>query len=279
MYTILAVGTLHLNRTAPNNKMWQLAETYFWQRAIKLYQAALTSNVTVQNVDALLSTCMFMGIVSLCPQGITPADSWVFSDKPDAMNWLCLQGGIRCIITLVQSFIDSSIWASPFQEAHKDELQLFENTIQQGRKGLDPDLADLCGIDESTTAQTNPYYEALRMLTALFDLERSFENSAKCTTFIGRFTTDFLALLRQKDPPALLILAQWIGLMCTMSHWQPWIFGRLVTEGIAICMYLEHNPDPRISRLMEFPASACGYSSRECSTSPLNMSLNLKRSA
>ncbi|OGM50937.1 C6 transcription factor [Aspergillus bombycis] len=267
MYTILAVGVLHLNRISPGNKTRRLAETYFWQRAIKLYQAALTSNVTLQNVDSLLSTCMFMGLTSLCPENIKPTDSWVLSDKSDAMNWLCLQSGLRCIITLAQPYLDSSIWASTFQRAHEDELQFLENVVKQGREGLNPDLADLCGIDESTTAETNPYCEPLGLLTALFQLEKNFKNSAKCAEFMGKLSNDFLALLRQRDPPALLILAQWMGLMCTMSEWQPWVFGRLVSECIAICMYLEHDPDPRISRLLEFPAGACGYSSRDVSPS------------
>ncbi|KNG90879.1 C6 transcription factor [Aspergillus nomiae NRRL 13137] len=267
MYTIIAVGVLHLNRVSPGNKTRQFAETYFWQRAIKLYQAALTSNVTPQNVDSLLSTCMFMGLTSLCPENIKPTDSWVLSDKSDAMNWLCLQSGLRCIITLAKPYLDSSIWASTFQHAHEDEVQFLEHVVKQGREGLDPDLADLCGIDESTTAKTNPYYEPLASLTALFQLEKNFKNSAKCAEFMGKLSNDFLALLRRRDPPALLILAQWMGLMCTLSQWQPWIFGRLVTECIAICMYLEHDPDPRISRLLEFPATACGYSSRDVSYS------------
>lgn len=259
MYTILAVGTLHLNRISPDNKMRRFAETYFWQRAIKLYQAALTSKVTRQNVDSLLSACMFMGLITLCPEDMKPTDSWVLSDKPDAMNWLCLQSGLRCIINLAGSHIDSSIWGSAFQQAHKEEIQLYEQGVQEGRDGLDPDLADLCRVDEFTSAKTNPYYEPLRLLAAIFGLERNFKNSAQCATFMGRLETDFLALLRIKDPPALLILVQWMGLMCTLSHWQPWSEGRLRCEALAICMYLEHSPDPRVLRLLEFPASACGY--------------------
>jgi hypothetical protein len=261
MYTILAVGTLHLNRISPDNKMRQYAETYFWQRAIKLYQAALSSNVTRQNVDHLISTCMFMGIGTLCPEDIKPTDSWVLSDRPGAMNWLCLQSGLKCIIDLAGPYLDTSIWGSAFQQTHKEEVQLYDQGVQQGREGLNPDLADLCGVDEFTTAETNPYYKPLRVLASIFGLERNFENSAQCATFMGRLENDFVALLRIRDPPALLILAQWMGLMCTLSHWQPWIEGRARAECIAICMYLEHSTDFRVLRLLQSSASACGYSS------------------
>jgi hypothetical protein len=31
------------------------------------------------------------------------------------------------------------------------------------------------------------------------------------------------------------------------------------SECVAICMFLEASPDPRILELLEFPAEACGY--------------------
>lgn len=74
MYTILGVGSLHLNRIRPQDPTWRLAEVYFWQQAIKAYQAALSSKVSPHNVDELLSTCMFMGITSLCPDRFQPTD-------------------------------------------------------------------------------------------------------------------------------------------------------------------------------------------------------------
>ncbi|KAF4240585.1 hypothetical protein CNMCM6457_007163 [Aspergillus fumigatiaffinis] len=259
MYTILGVGSLHLSRIRPQNQTWRLAEIYFWQQAIKAYQAALSSKVCPQNVDALLSTCMFMGITSVCPDRFEPTDSWVLTNAPGAMNWLCLQSGIRTIIELAGPYIQSSIWASAFQQTHKEEVQLYEEGVTQGREGLDPDLADLCGVDDSTTASMNPYYEPLRLLAATSHLEKNLKNAAQCASFMGRLQNEFLALLRERDPPALLILAQWMGLMCTLSEWQPWVEGRIRGECKAICMYLEHSADPRIQRLLLFPASACGY--------------------
>jgi hypothetical protein len=202
---------------------------------------------------------MFMGITSVCPDRFEPTDSWVLTNAPGAMNWLCLQSGIRIIIELAGPYIQSSIWASAFQQTHKEEVQLYEEGVTQGREGLDPDLADLCGVDDSTTASMNPYYEPLRMLTVISHLEKNLKNAAQCASFMGRLENNFLALLRERDPPALLILAQWMGLICTLSEWQPWIEGRIRGECKAICMYLEHSADPRIQRLLLFPASACGY--------------------
>ena len=79
------------------------------------------------------------------------------------------------------------------------------------------------------------------------------------TTFMGRLECDFLALCRKRDVRALIILVQWMGLMCAVAEWQPWIEGRIRAECIAICMFLEHSTDPMILRLLKFPAEACGY--------------------
>ncbi|KAJ5175443.1 uncharacterized protein N7482_001320 [Penicillium canariense] len=257
MYTILAVGMLHLNRVSPSKER-SLAESYFWLHAIQLYQKALSSSVSKDNVDALLSSCMLMSVMTVCPERFAVTDSWVLTNRPEAMNWLCFQSGLRCILTLASPCIPSSIWATAFAGINKEERQIFDGA-QQGRDGLDPDLADLCGIDDLTTEKTSVYYSPLRILTSLLQLERNAPNSGHCTSFMGRLECDFLDLLRKRDPPALIILAHWMGLMCCVSQWQPWIEGRIRGECVAICMFLEHSTDPRILRLLRFPADSCGY--------------------
>ncbi|KAG2418656.1 hypothetical protein HFD88_001757 [Aspergillus terreus] len=259
MYTILGVGLLHLNRVSPGNHLRQLAEAHFWQQAIRLYQKALSAKLTRENIDAILSACLFMGLTSICPEKFEPTDSWVLTNKPGAMNWICLQSGVRCIIELAQPFLADSIWATAFAESASKEWGLFDCSGHIGREGLDPVLADLCGVDDFTTEQTNLYYAPLKYITGLSSLERTAVNASICTSFIGRLEHGFLGLLRERDPPALIILSQWMGMMCTMSQWQPWVEGRVRQECVAICMYLENSPDPRIRGLLEFPAESCGY--------------------
>ncbi|KAJ5300426.1 uncharacterized protein N7443_005428 [Penicillium atrosanguineum] len=257
MYTILGVAMLHMNRVSPNKER-SIAESFFWQRAIELYQAELSSKIHQANVDAILSSCMLMGAMTICPEHFDPTESWVLTNRPEAMNWLALQSGIQCILNLAGPFIPGSIWANAFAYLNKEERQIFEG-IEQGREGLDSDLADLCGIDEFTTDKTNIYYSPLRILTPLFELEKTVPNAGHCASFMGRLDCDFLSLLRQRDSPALVILAQWMGLMCSLAELQPWIEGRIRGECIAICMFLEHSPDPRILQLLKFPAKECGY--------------------
>lgn len=109
MYTILGVGMLHYNRYSPNKER-SVAESYLWQHAITLYQKALTSKIRPENVDALLSTCMLMGIMTICPEKFEPTDSWVLTNRPEAMNWLALQSGLKTILTLASPYLSISIW-------------------------------------------------------------------------------------------------------------------------------------------------------------------------
>ncbi|KAJ5223612.1 hypothetical protein N7468_008154 [Penicillium chermesinum] len=176
MYTVLAVGMLHLNRFNPSKER-SLAETYFWQKAINLYQRELSSNVTQENVDALLSSCMFMGVATVCPENFKTEESWVLTNRPEAMNWLCLQSGLQCILALSKPYISNSIWASAFEEVSQDEGGIFDLGGIQGREGIDPDIAAFCCFDDETTKDNNVYYTPARYLTSLMLLERNKRNA------------------------------------------------------------------------------------------------------
>ncbi|KAJ5745305.1 hypothetical protein N7520_010487 [Penicillium odoratum] len=259
MYTILAVAMLHYNRYSPN-KGRSLVESYFWQAAIESYQKALSSQIRPENVNALLSTCMLMGVMTICPEKFEPTDSWVLTNRPEAMNWLALQSGLKTILKLASPYLSTSIWGDAFKEVDKTGDKIFKQEAK-GREGLDSDLADLCGIDDESTERNNVYYAPLVYLSQLMKLEHNGPNAAHCASFMGRLECDFLALLRRRDPPALIILAYWMGLMCLLSEWQPWIEGRIRNECVAICMFLEYSTDSRILLLLRFPAAASGYKS------------------
>ena len=258
MYTILGVGMLHYNRYSPNKER-SFAESYLWQHAIQLYQKALSSKIRPENVDALLSTCMLMGVMTICPEKFEPTDSWVLTNRPEAMNWLALQSGLKTILTLASPYISASIWGEAFKEVDETGDKIFKQDEAKGREGLHSDLADLCGIDEESTENSNVYYAPLSYLSSLMKLELNGPNAAHCASFMGRLECEFLALLRRRDPPALMILAYWMGHMCLLSEWQPWIEGRIRKECVAICMFLEYSTDPRILLLLRFPAEACGH--------------------
>lgn len=267
MHTILAVSCLHLNHLRPGNLQRTLQEGYHWERAVRLYQTAMQATIGSDNVDALIGSCILMGINTVCPIGFRPSHSWVFTSNPADLNWLALQGGLQCLLDVTAPFIDHSIWGPSFR-AIDEQLRPFRDD-RPGRDGLPPALVDLCGIDDSTTERTSPYHRPLRLLGPMLRLEPydQPENYNIFVPFMGQLPPEFISLLRAKDVAALVILASWMGLMCTQMSFQVWIQGRILPECIAICSYLESTAtDPRILQLIRFPAQACGHWDSECST-------------
>jgi hypothetical protein len=257
MYTILAAGTLHINRTCPGSRTCELAEAYFSQHAVALFQTAIQSGVTPNSIDGLISACMIMGLLSLYPPSFSAAESWVFTGKPSDMNWLCLQGGLFCLIAEAGPLLQDCIWADPFSYSHEWEGKLCQYDIKQGQ--FHEALAGLCEINNLSSQATNPYYNAVRLLSPLLMLETTAENAALSATWIGRLEHEYVALLRQRDRRALVVLAHWMGLLCILSQFEQWVEGRVRQECVAICMYLEHLRDPIIQPFLDYPASSCGY--------------------
>ncbi|KAL4948470.1 hypothetical protein BDW69DRAFT_92311 [Aspergillus filifer] len=261
MYTVLGCGILHMNRLSPTppNEPRQLAEAYFWQRALRLYSKALQQDVNEKNVSAIISACMLIGITSLAPQQFSIQDSWVFTGRASDLNWLAIQGGLATILKIAGKYVPGSIWGEPFSHSHQEECKLFRYEIDKGREGLHSALADLCGITDDTTDKTNPYWYSIKLLTPYLALPATEQNAALCATWMGRIEPSFVNLCRDRDPRALVILSWWMGLMCSLSQWQQWVEGRVRQECIAVCIYLEGLGDEDILPFLEYPATAAGY--------------------
>ncbi|KAI1910523.1 hypothetical protein LOZ58_001567 [Ophidiomyces ophidiicola] len=255
MHAVLGLACTSLYQYGVASRQQRLAEAYHWQNAIKLYKHELQNPISIHNMDALMSTCMLMGVLSFSEKEYSPLNSWVFSSRPTDLNWLLVQGGLRYLIESVIPWLPQSIWWNFFLEAD-DEHKTFDDH-RAGFVGLPLDLARLCGIEATTTEETNPYHSVLRLLAPLLPLPLASEHFCKFTSFMGRLQPDYITLLQRKDARACLILSYWMGKMCEQPHW--WISPRVHAECTALCMFLERCPDPEVRRLLAFPASKCGY--------------------
>lgn len=255
MHAVLGAGTIHLTNISPSEESYKAAAAFHWGRAINLYQKEISKPIGPHNMDALMSTCMLMTVLSFSTGKYRPADSWVFSTDPTALNWLLVQCGLRLLLTRVGKYLPQSIWFDVFMESD-DEHRTFDDH-RPGKEGLHPGLAELCDIDDTTTEDDNPYHWPLRMLSPMLPITVDKYTALKITPFMGRLLPDYTTLLIKKDPRAMLILSYWLGKMCEMEGW--WGFFRVHAECVAICMYLENSEDARILKLLEYPAEKCGY--------------------
>lgn len=255
MHAIIGAATTHLCTLLPDNQAYRLAEAYHWQQTINQYSSEVSTPITLQNMDKLYSTCMMISMHSFFQETFSPRTSFVFSTDPLALNWLRLQGGLRYLLEQTSHLLPESMWWTVFMKSRDPNID-FEDK-RSGRVGLDLDLADLCGITDDTTVDSSPLLWPLRMLMGLLSLERSPDSLQKYNTWMGRIENPFYECLCRKETPALILLAWWLGLMCSVEEW--WVETRVRSECTAICMFLEDSSDPLVLKMLEFPASCCGY--------------------
>lgn len=253
---MLAVASTHQANLLPGDGQQTVVAARFRQTAAHLYCQKLQNPITRANMDILLTTCMLVAMFSFSAPEIRPRDSWVFSDDPGALNWLLIQGGLAGLIDCIMPWIDESIWRDAFLVSSAYELY---DDHRMGREDLDEDLADLCDISDTTTEDTNPYHWPLRMLSPLLRLPLTKIEANRISSFMGRLPSAYLRLVQAKEPRALLLLAYWLAVMCSVHDW--WIDARVRSECQALCMYLDGSGDRRIIALLDFPASACGFRS------------------
>lgn len=254
LHAVLGVAAIFLRFGNPDDKTNHVLEAYHWQRALKLYQTELQSSVQKHNMDGLLSTCMMMGALSFSDASYNPIDSWLFSSKPSDLNWLLVQGGLRYLLESCHPWLVDSMWWDFFMETKE---QNFEGMCEGRPDFFKPEISDLCGIDETSTEDNNPYYWPVRMLSIYLDMETTNDNFSSLCGFMGRLLPPYINLLLQKDERAILLLGIWEAKMCESKTY--WTNHRLLSECIATCMFLEDSSDPRILKLLEYPASQCGY--------------------
>ncbi|OAX83412.1 hypothetical protein ACJ72_02232 [Emergomyces africanus] len=255
MHAILGLSNAYLARTSSNSARYRVRETRHFSNSLRLYQKELKSQITKDNMDGIMSTCMILSDVPLLQTEHSPYDSFVFSSDPSALNWLLLQSGLSRLLPYTGPFLSESIWLIPFMESYNKFLKYRD--CRTGREGLHPELAALCDINDDSTNENNPYHEPLRSLMPILELETNGANFMTMASFMGNLKLKFTTLIRDREPRALLILAFWLGKMCEDPS--SWVYPRMYMECVAICMYLENNPDPRILGLLDYPAQRCGY--------------------
>ncbi|OJJ72957.1 hypothetical protein ASPBRDRAFT_195599 [Aspergillus brasiliensis CBS 101740] len=245
LHAIVAAATSHIRHLASEGHVYTLSETYHWQQAITKYSREITA-IGPKNTDSVISACLLLTIRSFALDEYDPLGSFVFSDDITSLSWLTLQGGLRHLIMATVQWKAGSMWWEVFMKSHDKTVDLFEDE-RPGRVAIHPGLADLCGIDDTTTAETNLYHAPARILTRLLSLERGVRSFASYSGFMGRLLPEFFAKLMQKDPPALVMLSWWLGLMYGTEMY--WVKTRARSEITAITWYLGEGWD----EFMRFP--------------------------
>ncbi|OJZ83466.1 hypothetical protein ASPFODRAFT_63616 [Aspergillus luchuensis CBS 106.47] len=189
LHTIIAAATSHIRHLASDGRVYTFTETYHWQQGITQYSREVTT-IGPKNTDSLISACLLLTIRSFALDEYDPLSSFVFSDDIASLSWLTLQGGLRHLIMATARWKAGSMWWEVFMKSQNETVDLFEDE-RPGRVAIHPGLADLCGIDDTTTAETNPYHAPARILTGLLSLERGIDAERSTGTDITELVVGF----------------------------------------------------------------------------------------
>lgn len=215
-------------------------EAFHWAQASALFRDEISQNMTTCDRFALwMSAALISQIVCSAVETEDPEELWPLS--PEGMRWLPAQRGLRYFWQMLPQ--------DQFRESDLDPTERCLGLPDQypGVDGIPQPLVELCDLNELSSAKNNPYHTAVRILSTLLD--RSHSGSLRFLALINTAGPGFEALLEQRDPRALTLMAIWFGLV-PESAW--WIWSRAQLERKAICIYLDryHRGDSRIQSLL-----------------------------
>lgn len=106
---------------------------------------------------------------------------------------------------------------------------------EAGIDGIPSALAAVCNLKDSSTAETNPYFQAAHAISQIQDLPDSEVTTGHTQLFIRSIHGPIKDLLQKKDSVSLLLLYLWYR-KASRSIW--FIELRARVESPSICMYL-----------------------------------------
>lgn len=256
MHGILTIAAMHHRYVTSDAVATSSVELYHWQKTSSLLNQKLAHPIESEDADAIFATTTLLNGISFASiETDHYLDAWPLEPKPNDLQWLRLQEGIKLMIYAAKPWRKGSIFEELFHE--NDDNISTSTDFQPALAGIPARFIDLCDLSVTSHADNNPYHAAIQMLCPLFSIACTAETVMVHLNFIGFMRAEFLELLKQKDARALLILGYWYGLVCHCDMW--WLTRRALLECAAICTYLDNHEDLRIRRLLEFPRQACGY--------------------
>jgi hypothetical protein len=136
----------------------------------------------------------------------TPEDAWPLraSDSSD-LAWIRLGAGKMTLWNLVNPMRPESV----FRVMTETFAYLRRPLPRKGIDGVSIELAELCGLHELSTQETNPYFSVAHGLSRLLEAPKGAASQGAVILVSRHMHNEFGALLENKDSVALLLLSLW----------------------------------------------------------------------
>lgn len=236
MHVTLAVAAahrrIHAGQTNPSKE-----ELGHWNNAISIFRGVLNDDWD-QQADAVLTTSMFLSMLSFTDQGVAHLKSSYVQDLgPSSFSWFQSQIGLVELISLA-SIRASSTVIMPYFEDMDPNLALLHDE-RTGTDGIPAPLVELFEITQHSTCDDHPYLRPLRRICNMREIPRTTENGLKFMQFMQGVDKGFVKRLQRLDPRTIILFGCWLGFLCHLDHW--WCKGRAENELRAIVAYLQKN--------------------------------------
>jgi hypothetical protein len=210
-----------------------LRESQHWALCTTLFNKWLRQPIQEEHKDPLWATAALLGILTFSSTNRhSPEEVWPLGpDDSSDLEWLPLGASKMALWRLVNPLRPGSV----FRLASKDFESMREARPEQGIEGVLPSLVQLCGLDETSTQESNPYFKIAHSLSLLFHVSDGTNLYGKIVMVMGDLSHSMRTNLESKDPLALLLFGLWYT-KARKVKW--WIDFRARYELPAICMYL-----------------------------------------
>lgn len=249
MHAILAVGSAyerHLTSSPDIPSCRTLSEISNFSHSTSLLGEQLCKSVVPQTKDAIWACAALYGaLVFVALDTTNPEDAWPLKNSAWDLDWIPMVDAKWVLWSLMDPMRPDSIFRC-LADTYAD---LRIDAPPNGVHGVPPLLARLCELDEESTAETNPYFEAVHAISQLDGPLENREYIPRVLAFLSCMSRSFKSLMARKDPRALLLLVLWYN-KASQAVW--WIDMRGKVERRAICLYLRryHSHDADIQELL-----------------------------
>jgi hypothetical protein len=253
MHVILAMTLMHDRYLAGFSDTPQYNEAYHHYQATAMFNRKLT-NHTPYEKDALWAAAALLSAMSFGDiDARTYEQAWPLKAPSESdLSWLRMTDGKKAVWKLVDPMREGSIIKEAWQQfTSLRPARAFELATC-------PTSFELDSLKEYATSKGTPCGNAASSLIPLLTMDCNYSTIAKYLSFPSHVGPQYMRLLSQKDPVALLLLGYWYAKMCSYNQW--WVQPRAVLECQAICVYLVryHSEEEDILGLLRFPRMMSG---------------------
>ncbi|KIV81990.1 hypothetical protein PV11_04134 [Exophiala sideris] len=221
-------------------------EIYHLHHGIRGMHHKLSRGIRPEDRDALFMSASVLGVMMFYQiEASRVEDVWPLGTGDFA--WVSMSDGKKAVWRATNPLRQDSMFR-PVAEVYEKHFRFTEKEPTNTISVFD----HLCSHESSPVAVPNPYHKTAQFLKSLLALELTDTTWMRFFVFICHVDPPFRALLEDKDPWAMLMLAYWFMKICR-GQW--WISTRAILQGQAICIYLEryHADDVLLQKAIPRP--------------------------